>query len=107
MYEASSIRMTGGRNRGVRAHKLFSWVPVGFVILFSKLRISDVKEHGNLQARYHVGIAAGKFLLTHTFEKPPHDLGLIVNHPVKNNPIAEWTLSYTKPKRIFLLLTVL
>ena len=66
-----------------------------------------VKEHGNLQACYQVGIAAGKCLLTQTFEKPIHNLGLIVNHTVKNNPIAERTLSYTKPNRIFLLLTVL
>ena len=83
--ETSSIRIRGGRNKGVMSHKLFSGLPVGFVILFSKLRVADVPEQGNLQARYQVGIAGGRVLLTHTFEKPPHGLAQMVNHPVKEN----------------------
>ena len=83
--ETSSIRIRGGLNRGVMAYKLFSGLPKGFIILFSKLRIVDIPERGNLQAKYQVGIAGGKVLLTHTVEKPPHGLAQIVNHPVKKN----------------------
>ena len=54
--ETSSIRISGGMNRGVMAYKLFSGLPKGFVILFSKLRIADIPEQGNLQAKYQVGI---------------------------------------------------
>ena len=84
--EISSIRIRGGLNKGVMAYKLFSALPVGFVILFSKLRVVDVPEKGNLQSKYQVGIIGGRVLQTHTFEKPPHGLAQIVNHPVKKNP---------------------
>ena len=84
--EISSIRIRGGLNRGVMAYKLFRALPVGFVILFSKLRVVDIPEKGNLQAKCQVGITGGKVLQTHTFEKPPHGLAQIVNHPVKKNP---------------------
>ena len=49
--ETSSIRIRGGLNRGVMAYKLFSGLPKGFVILFSKLRIADTPERGNLEAK--------------------------------------------------------
>ena len=84
--EISSIRIRGGLNKGVMAYKLFSALPIGFVILFSKLRVVDVPEKGNLQSKYQVGIIGGRVLQTHTFEKPPHGLAQIVNHPVKKNP---------------------
>jgi hypothetical protein len=85
VIEKSSIRIRGGLNRGVMAFKLFSALPVGFVILFSKLRIADVPEVGTLQAKYQVGIIGNKVLQTHTCEKPPYGLAQIVNHPVKKN----------------------
>ena len=94
--KTSSIRIRGGLNRGVMAYKLFSALPVGFVILFSKLRVVDVPEEGNLQSEYQVGITGGKVLQTHTFEKPPHGLAQIVNHPVKKNPKSDPLLYPTK-----------
>ena len=53
--------------------------------MFSKIRVTDVPEVGNLQAKYQVGISGRKVLLTHTYEKPPHGLAQIGNHPVKKN----------------------
>ena len=50
------------------AYKFFSALPVGFVILFSELRVVDVAEKGNLQSKYQVGITGGKVLLTHIRE---------------------------------------
>ena len=81
----SSMRIRGGLDRGVKAYKLFEALPVGFIILFSKLRVVDVAEVGNLQAKYQVSIAGGKVLQTHTHAKPPHGLAQMVNHPVKKN----------------------
>ena len=83
--ETSSIRIRDGLNRGVMAYKRFNALPVGFVIPFSKLRITDVAKVGTLQAKYQVSIAGGKIMQTHTFEKLPHGLVQIVNHPVKKN----------------------
>ena len=64
--ETSSIRIRGGLNRGVMAYKLFSALPVGFVILFSKLRVVDVPEKGNLQSKYQVGIIVVRSRNLHT-----------------------------------------
>ena len=85
----SSIRMKRGSNNGVMAHKLFEKLPKGFIILFSKLEVTDVPHVGDLQACYQVSLHAGRFLLTHTEEMAPHGLGQIVNHPVRIDPNSD------------------
>ena len=82
----SSIRMPDGSDRGVMAHKLFESLPKGFIILFSKLEVTEVQHRGDLQACYQVSLFGGKFLLTHTVETPPHGLAQIINHPVCDDP---------------------
>ena len=82
----SSIRMPLGSNRGVIGHKLFESLPKGFIILFSKLEVTEVQHRGDLQACYQVSLFGGKFLLTHTVETPPHGLAQIINHPVCDDP---------------------
>ena len=82
----SSIRMRADTNRGVMAHKLFESLPKGFIILFSKLEVTDVQHRGDLQACYQVSLHGGRFLLTHTVETPPHGLAQIINHPVCDDP---------------------
>ena len=69
-------------DRGVMAHKLFGAFPVGFIILFSRLRVTSVQHRRDLQACYQVSLNGGKCLLTHTVEMPPHELAQIVKHPV-------------------------
>ena len=68
------------------AHKLFGALPVGCIILFSKLEVPSAPHHRDLQACYQVSISGGKFLISHTEEMPPHGLAQIVNHPVRDNP---------------------
>ena len=85
----SSIRVPIGSNRGVMAHKFFESLPIGFVILFSKLEVARVPHRGDLQACYQVGLFGGKFLLTHTEETPPHRLAQIINNPVCDNPDSD------------------
>ena len=82
----SCMRMPIGSNRGVMAHKLFEALPVGFIIVFSKLEVTSVPHRGDLQACYQVSLYGGKFLLTHTEEMPPHGLAQMVNHPVRRDP---------------------
>ena len=77
----SSIRMRADSNRGVIAHKCFLSLPVGFIILFSKHRITSVQHRGDLKACYQVSLYSGKFFLTHTVE--------IVNHPVRHDPDSD------------------
>ena len=68
----SSIRVLTDSNTGVMAQNLFGSLPVSFVILFSKLRITNVQRRGDLQTCSQVSLYGGKFLLTHKVEMPPH-----------------------------------
>lgn len=88
----SSIRMPRCSDRGVKVHKLFKHLPVGFIILFSKLEIVDVKyPTGHLLSNYQVGIPGGQFLVAHPepSDEFPHGLGQFINSTIKEVPRNE------------------
>jgi hypothetical protein len=72
-----------GRDRGIQALRLFPYLPVGFVLLFSKLDVVDRASDDPVQSCYQSSLPGGRFLLMHTEPTEPYGLANFVNCPLK------------------------
>ena len=63
--DTTNMTTETGFNRCIRAGTAFKKIPRGFIILFSKLEVTDVMSTGNA-ARYQVELNDGSFLQPHT-----------------------------------------
>ena len=77
--------MPGGSDRCVRTGKLFESLPVGFVILYSRLENTDQPTSDELQASYQVKLRGNKILQTHPDPVTDHGLGQFINDVIKRD----------------------
>ena len=83
--EKTSIKMPGGSDRCVRAGKRFEKLPVGFVILYSKLEVTDQPTSEELQQCYQVKLQGKKFLQSHPDPVTDHGLGQFISNMIKRD----------------------
>ena len=81
----TSIKMPDGSDRCVRAGKLFEKLPEGFVILYSKLEVTDQPTPDELQQCYQVKLQGKKYLQTHPDPVTDHGLGQFINNVTKRD----------------------
>ena len=94
----TSIRMPDGSDRCVRAGKLFEALPVGFVILYSTLEITDQPTSDELQKCYQVRLQGKKFLQAHPDPVTDHGVGQFINNVVSRD--AEGQLKRKSKQRM-------
>jgi hypothetical protein len=78
-----------GRDRGIQALRLFPYLPVGFILLFSKLDVVDEKSVDPVQSCYQSSLPGGRYLLMHTEPTEPYGLANFVNCPLKADMTPE------------------
>ena len=81
----TSIKMPDGSDRCVRAGKRFEKLSVGFVILYSKLEVTDQPTSDELQQCYQVKLQGNKYLQSHPDPVTDHGLGKFINSVIKRD----------------------
>ena len=69
--------------------KAFESLPEGFVILYSKLEVTDQPKSDELQKCYQVGLRGKKFLQTHPDPVTDHGIGQFINNVIKRDADAQ------------------
>ena len=78
-----------GFDRCIRVGTAFKKLPPGFIILFSKLEVTDVMLTGDT-ARYQVQLNDGSFLEPHTDPCTPYGLAQFINCCLSSSSTTDW-----------------
>ena len=78
-----------GFDRCVRAGTAFKKLPRGFIILFSKLEVTNMESTGDT-ARYQVRLFDGTYLQPHTDHCTPYGLAQFINCCLSSNSTTDW-----------------
>ena len=78
-----------GYDRCIRAGTAFKKLPPGFIILFSKLEVTDVMSTGDA-ARYQVKLNDTSYLQPHTDPCTPYGLAQFINCSLSSNSAIDW-----------------
>ena len=87
--DVTNMTTQQGYNRCIRAGTEFKELPPGFIIVFSKLAVTDVMSTGDA-ARYQVKLTDTSFLLPHRYPCTPYGLGQFVDCCLSSNSAIEW-----------------
>ena len=78
-----------GFDRCIRVGTAFKKLPRGFIILFSKLEVTDVMSTGNA-ARYQIELIDGPYLQPHTDPCTPYGLAQFINCCLSSSWTTDW-----------------
>jgi hypothetical protein len=85
----TNMTTQAGYDRCVRAGTAFEKLPEGFIVLFSKLEVSNVKSKGDA-ARYQVELTKTSFLQPHTDPCTSYGLAQFINCCLPENSTIDW-----------------
>jgi len=86
VIKLSTTRLDTPENmkRGVIVGTGFPYLPIGFIILFSKLSVTDGPQDG-VQQFYQVGLTGGRVMQVHTEPTRKHGLANFINAPARRD----------------------
>ena len=87
--DTTNMTTEQGFDRCIRVGTAFKKRPRGFIILFSKLEVTDVMSTGNA-ARYQIELIDGPYLQPHTDPCTPYGLAQFINYCLSSSWTTDW-----------------
>jgi hypothetical protein len=99
IYCKTSLKTEKGMDKGVKAHKLFPYLPVGFILLFSKLQVLDEPTEDEFLKNYQAGLSGGRYLIMNPEPTEAHGMGNFVNCPLRRKQTPDDDQKWTSKKQ--------
>jgi len=89
IYCKTSLKTKKGMEKGDETQKLFPYLPVGFILLYSKLQVLDEPTDNEFLKNNQAGFSGGRYLIMDPEPTEPHGMGNFVSCPLRKKQTPE------------------